>query len=108
MNSMHLKPLSYNRTLMPSPYVPIQNPPQTITFKPKSQSFPPLHLYLSISAFTKQVTSELSQLNVPFTNTSNLNKVLRKALRSLVQTNSQINMNPADKGGNIVILDREQ
>lgn len=76
-------------------------------FKPESQSFPPLNMHSSISTFTKQVSSELSQLSISFTNTSNLDPNLRGALKSL-QTNPHIIIKPADKGGNIVIVDREQ
>lgn len=80
-------------------------PPQS--FKPKSRMFPLLNTNPNIWAFIQQTTKAIEDLNLTSQASSNLTLQQKAASKSL-QTNSKIIIKPADKGGNLVIMEISQ
>lgn len=77
-------------------------PPQL--FRPKSRNFPSLGSNPNIWAFVQQVTQEVEEMKCQNFFTDNLSPRLWQALTSL-QKNSELIIKPADKGGNLVVMD---
>lgn len=81
--------------------------PPLQAFKPKSRNFPLLNTNPNIWAFVQQVCQTIEKHSFGPFSTSNLTSSQCKAIKSL-QTNPHIVIKPADKGGNLVILNVDQ
>lgn len=77
-------------------------PPQL--FKPKSKNFPTLGNNPNIWAFVQQITKEVEEMTWSRSCPDNFSPPHRKALQSL-QKNVDLIIKPADKGGNLVVMD---
>lgn len=69
--------------------------------------FPLLHTNPKIWAFEQQTTKEIESINLETCNDTNLSKAQKQVIKSL-QNNTDIIIKPADKGGNLVIMNTAQ
>ncbi|XP_053571499.1 uncharacterized protein LOC128661246 [Bombina bombina] len=89
----------------------IENPPSIsptdpkYAFKPKSEYMPSLSLVPAVNLFVKKMEKEIENLT-PRQESDNLEPRERKALKELMLARGLV-MKPADKGGNLVILDEQ-
>lgn len=74
--------------------------------KKKSDNVTPLSTNSNVLAFVKLTGSEIHKINTSRTSQDNLSKAEREALKSLAD-NSTITIKPSDKGGNVVIMNKE-
>lgn len=79
--------------------------PDPQKFKAKSSKFPQLQTCPVVWAFLKQNIKHVEGFSFPPCFMSNLSQGQQSALRNNTQ-NGQIIVKPADKGGNVVIMDR--
>ncbi|KAM5135054.1 LOW QUALITY PROTEIN: NXPE family member 4-like [Mantella aurantiaca] len=79
--------------------------PSLSDFKAKSTKFPPF-VNSNLAFFVRQVTTEINSLKITQPKNTNLTSKQSQALSDL-QHNSSIVIKPSDKGGNIVIMDKD-
>ncbi|XP_077344465.1 uncharacterized protein LOC143988608 [Lithobates pipiens] len=88
----------------PSLSVPGVSFPPPPSFKCKSRAFPLLNANPNIWAFIQQTTIEIEKLSFHSPLSNNLSLQHRAAIKSL-QKNTNLIIKPADKGGNLVIME---
>lgn len=78
--------------------------PPPLSFKPKSTGFPNLSVNPNIWAFVEQISNTIKELDLSISCPSNLSCAQKLALKSL-QNHPGLVIKPADKGGNVVVMD---
>ncbi|XP_073465040.1 uncharacterized protein [Aquarana catesbeiana] len=78
--------------------------PPPLSFKPKSTNFPNLSMNPNIWAFVEQISKTIKDTDFSISCPSNLSGAQKQALKSL-QNHPGLVIKPADKGGNVVVMD---
>lgn len=82
-----------------------QGPTTSVLFKPKSKNFRTLGSNSNILAFVQQATKEVEEIAWSQTGPGNLPLTLRKAISTLQENVDKV-IKLTDKGGNLVVMDR--